>query len=520
MANLTSLIPPTSVPGLAPDNPLDVPEILVQVSTYLSPRDVHRCLFVNKSFRAVFARIFWRSVRLGPDQDTPYATLNAVRANAHLIQSLGIVWESTHFCAPYLRLDFPVLTELRIEMSDCPYPFSKKSPLGTKLYAFLCRHSTRIQALLVAHRTFKDNSSVFWKSIARLAALSTVELVNLSLVGNVLGDTLLKMFSTLQSLRLDSVHLLELWTTFQDNDRSTLRKIECQNCFFDAESLQSLCHLMKISADLRVLIWGDWIMIEKKKQRQGTTFEPILGIIGSELPWNNLDRLDVHNIAGDTMVNTFKAFPRGVPNVMLTEATMNEEGHVTLLQNFASNLTTIVFEFCEGLKSSMIQDVLCSCNNLLSVTTDVSLMCSSVMRSSKPWACSKLQKWAISVVIDEEGERQEDDDDRLEDHYRCIFEKLSQLRQLRVLNVGSLRGFLDKRVPFLTFRESAGVRSLSTLQRMQVLCATGTGQVLSRGDWEWLIQTFRGLKRVVGFCTAEDEMAEWQDALDRRAIIH
>ncbi|GJJ74240.1 hypothetical protein EMPS_06598 [Entomortierella parvispora] len=516
MASITSSISLASALGEAPSSPLDVPEIIAEISKYLSPEDTHMCLFVNKAFHMVFARLYWQSVQIGSGRYTPFATPNSVGANARLVQSLAIQWGPTQVSEPYLSINFAVLREFKINVPLRQRRFLNPSTFNTELSGFLSRHKSTIRVLSMVNYTFKNSSLVFWKTVSRLQALSTLDLDNVTLEGSVLGETLFKVFSTLQSLRLRMVRLVDLNTPIQENGRIVLKRIEIRACCFDPESLGMMCHLLTVSLSLRVLMWGTWIEPREKGQTVGT-FEPVSDIICRGFPWKDLYQLDINNLAGDVMVKTVNAIARGIPSLKLTHVTMTEEGKVALLQNIACNLTTVEFKECDGLKSDMVQDVLCSCKDLLSITVDIPLLSSSIVQSSKPWACSKLRKWKISVQMDKEDE---EDKEGAESRHGLIFMRLSRLVKLRVLDVSLVYDRSSEGVSFLMFKESSGVRTLSTLALMEVLKVRHTGQQLSRGDWEWLLQTFSGLHSIIGFDVASGDAAEYSDALQRRAILN
>ncbi|GJJ74246.1 hypothetical protein EMPS_06604 [Entomortierella parvispora] len=513
MTNIASSVTFASVRGQAPDSPLDVPEILMEISSYLSPRDVHSCLHVNRNFHTTFASVFWRYVQLGPNRRAAFVTLNSVRSHAHQVQSLIVTWDPTLFCGPYLSLNFAVLNELQIKAQIPKRPLRSYS-LDKEPATFLLRHRSMIRTLTVSNYIFGSNTLTFWKNAAQLQALSTLELDNITLNGEVVGDLVLKVFATLQSLQLARVHFTNLKPSVLLDSESDLKKIELQGCFFDFDSLRAICRLLKISGALRVLVWGPWTMLRKKGQAPGSS-APLTGILSQGLPWNDLKRLDVCRLEGVRVKNMFEALTPGVPELTLYQISLSKEAKVALLGSFAGKLTRVNLEFCEGLESATVHDLLCSCNNLLSVSVDTPLLASSVMQSSAPWVCRQLQEWKISIEMDE-GEG--DDDERAGAHH--MFERLSQLEQLRVLNVSSTYARLGEDVFFLTFREDQGVRCLSSLLQMKVLNVRHTRQEVGGGDWRWLLQTFRGLRSVVGLRVASGEEVAWQAALARRAIAY
>lgn len=96
------------------------------------------------------------------------------------------------------------------------------------------------------------------------------------------------------------------------------------------------------------------------KSQTADTFAPIAGIVKNGEPWKHLKKFDVYCLRGYRTLQTFKAFTRGVSDLVLHLVVLNEEERTVLLDKFAVSLTRIEFGSCEGLEGPMIQRMLCS----------------------------------------------------------------------------------------------------------------------------------------------------------------
>jgi hypothetical protein len=122
---------------------------------------------------------------------------------------------------------------------------------------------------------------------------------------------------------------------------------------------------------------------------------------------------------------------------------------------------------------------------------------------SKPWMCQRLKKFEVLVGMDLTNQHTSGggavytEDEKRQGH--LIFERLSQLRQLKVLNLRnrSLAHFQNETPVTLPLDLRLGLGRLSTLRDLEWIGYQGS-QWMRMADMEWMLQHWSKLRKITG----------------------
>ncbi|KAG0327111.1 hypothetical protein BGZ99_008326 [Dissophora globulifera] len=198
-------------------HPFDVPEILEDVSIYLSQKDRIQCLRVSKNFYSVFISILWRRIRLRPPHPgkRPRPLIPSRRTlerHKHLIRDL--VFEEI-FPPEYTTLqDCRHLKVLRFSVKADLYWASFKSPLSEANQVL-----ARISTLIRSHSSTLEDVSIrlmFWEDLDAFkdlleALTECVRLKTLDLSDLTVPEEVMPVLRHICAVQLRSLQLSSVW---------------------------------------------------------------------------------------------------------------------------------------------------------------------------------------------------------------------------------------------------------------------------------------------------------------------
>ncbi|KAF9960200.1 hypothetical protein BGZ65_012660 [Modicella reniformis] len=178
-----------------------------------------------------------------------------------------------------------------------------------------------------------------------------------------------------------------------------------------------------------------------------------------------------------------------------------------------STIRTLNVAVCMYVSSSMIQTILSSMPALESLKTDRIHYLDIV--NGTPWVSLHLQQLIINVDM---GTRQKDSDNNFAAHQRIVFERLSTLVRLRVLDLTRTSPTKSARV--LDLRLSAGLGALSTLRELESFSFKSHTQQMSMDDIRWIITSWPQLRKISGrFAADPDHYYEIKHLLNSHKIL-
>jgi len=471
---------------MAPKSPMEIQEVVEMVVSHLKKEDVKRCILVSKSWRDVFLPYRWLNVRAGYRKDgiQPIGPgRDALCNHRHLIWSLILIREIDEFS----EYDYSYLGRLEINMiglkprnNRLNMNLATKTPMLVNLilvnvvvplefWDTLSNHP-RLKRLHLDSMTIHDESAAFWRTCMKLESLQ-MECVIME-VGDRPRDM---VFHRLRQLMLNIIH----W----------------RNGIF-------LSDLMLRSPMLESL--------EYRALRSETFLEPTAS--GSCL---HLKKLHLHGCFEEEDLNfLFKRVRDGDGNNVYLEP--YRSGLDTVSETFGSHYQSLVdvdLHDCVKISRSIVPDILCLCPRLEKLQAKNVLACGVMERG--PWVCQQLRELRIQFCFEIFEE----------DLQPLIFERLSTLVRLEQLTLDYCSfDRYEKQYDMLECRLDRGLGRLASLQQLtSVWLDTPIGNWqnpnLSMEDVMWMVENWKGLKKVVGYLNwRQDLAAQLRSVFDSHGI--
>jgi len=482
---------------MPPKNPLDVPEIMNLIASYLKGKGLSECLCVSKNWYDIFLPHRWRVVRsvyqntgstltfLGPQH-------GAIFKHRHLIQELILVGElrgaekhhypNTHHLHLYyakstgriLNVDIaglhPSLVSLKFISVDAPPSFWT---------AMLSHPHIKSMHWRSRYLTIHDGSA-FWDVCRKLESLR-LDTVSLEIKGTIPKDM---VFDGLRSLALLEVN--------------GLNKAEQMHLFIQSPNLESL----------------EWEYNDYKDSDDPSVFQSI-----SRNHWPRLNKL---HIDGDLQDKDVAPIFGGVGDGIGTIVDLRLGGyHQWGTQTYQSialhygNLVKVDLSWSPYTSSPVILDFLCFCPRLEFLWARA-VYAKDIMERG-PWVCLQLRVLRIFVLVGKEEQ----------DLQPAVFERLSKLVQLKELmvNVDSMEYVKEENL--LGFRLDQGMQHLASLQQLVRLTFSGHIKYpdkpyfpqLGIQEVEWMMETWKNLKFINGDLNSNREVnAELKRIIESRGL--
>jgi len=458
---------------------MEIPEIVVQVVSYLRRKDLTQCVRVSKSWQDMFLPHIWRVIylfqgdRCSPSPEDLYP-------HRHLIHSLsfsGALFELDTFIYPNLRsLKF-------IDIRDCGDPV-----------VTLSVDLTEMCPLLAHLELVKSNiSSTTWTALSALPHLKSLELSGIQ-VQAIDTPWFWKVCEKLEKLRMFEVSLQG--PIPEDSVFNRLRQLNMSCNYRMDEEVQ--IDLIYRSAMLESLTWN----LDDYRRPETRTF--IRYPIQSN-HWPNLHELHIYLIIWDTELASFlRGAGNGQGSIVRFEPRRCELG-TQASRNLSIHFNTLVMvdiSDCNTSTRSTVPDILCGCPNLKELRA-VNVFAKDIAERG-PWVCHQLRALIICFRVEEPDQHPQ--------LQQLVFQRLSTLIQLKLLRM--CVNYDDEVEGVLEFRLDCGLGQLASLQELSTVS-------FSRGSFRnyepqlgmeevvWMAGNWRKLK-TIGGCLNRDVQLESQ----------
>jgi hypothetical protein len=159
----------------------------------------------------------------------------------------------------------------------------------------------------------------------------------------------------------------------------------------------------------------------------------------------------------------------------------------------------LLVDDAESIASEWIIEVLESCPSLEHIMAKE--IRGQHIIDSKPWVCHRLKKFEVLIRMElpEQSTTRVLYTENKKRQCHQVFERLSQLRQLKVLNISNLRLTRYGHVAPVTFPLDLrlGLGHLSTLKDLEWIGYQGH-QNMRMAEVEWMLQHWRRLRKITG----------------------
>ncbi|KAF9202044.1 hypothetical protein BGZ49_007763 [Haplosporangium sp. Z 27] len=478
-------------------SPLELPEVVLLLGTYLSKPDLVKCVRVSKTWNAALKPYLWDQLSLDREKCRQGLDLAPLERNRHFIHSI-----TTLFIEDFRRL-VPV----------CPNLKSFDISLGFPDDEMIIKHELEV--------LFSKNPSVIsiqirnfivdWSLFRNLVNIKHLSLINCKasrfpldldvylgqLCSNRLESLKLKLVS-FESIRNQDLTLHSLRELVLDRIRTTPggQELEiarrCPNLESFTLRLKYENSEIIVEAFTNLVVAGTWPKLQKlncedlwiededlAKIIQSMTCCKRLNMPGTKFGYRSFQVLKQHY---------------GV----LTE--------VDLIRSWDST-------------TKMIPEILASCPRLLAFRGHDIL--AEDIAKGPPWVCLNLR--TLDVFLDfrpqTKGNNQKHGysvlqmmgtamgDRKSVELQRTVFKQISRLKNLRILSIGSGLGTIERLSSYdlgLDLRLEMGLGLLCTLRSLEILDFYKVFQIMNMREIEWMLRNWRCLDRVTGMFNFRD----------------
>ncbi|KAK3810185.1 MAG: hypothetical protein J3Q66DRAFT_64169 [Benniella sp.] len=451
--------------------PLEFPEILLQVALWVSARDRPACARVSKAWYQVFVPLIWKSILWNMDRHGPP---EAARRHADLVKSLsiGIVTEErpvprfpnlkSLFLGynpqhPRLILDQPSIAALRFHcLQPAPEPTLWDGLLGFHHLKALWMDNSRIH---------EKNTDSFWQLCTRLEKLH--------LAHHIVGDN-----GRLPSMEFP--HVKEL-------DISSLSTGEYGSIPLSVDFMQR-CPSLTLCC---------WTASEDE-----VGHIPRFTQLVAEKTWPELRSVSIRfcDISVDDLSNIVRGMQHDISLNLSYSPNTFTPSRMDLLRSRFSYLKVLELAWSDrSVTCPMVQEVLSSCPSLqyLSATR----IDAALVAEGKPWVCLGLQ------VLDLDFSFNPSTTHIIQP---LLFDQLARLTRLQELYL--------RRKPVYGWKEDAsaspfheaidlrlenGLYKLSTLRSLRVIDYGHSKQRMEDQEIDWILEHWRRLKLISGKLNAQ-----------------
>ncbi|KAF9354083.1 hypothetical protein BGX34_011225 [Mortierella sp. NVP85] len=469
---------------MPPPRPLDLPEIISHIASYISERSRPACARVSKAWYRALLPFIWEEIKLS---DWGRLSLEAIQSHSNLVKKLEVgnlpTQEHLAFRCPNLVLlrlihalqdedsleliaEHPSVSDLHLSGSMARYP----AWFWDKLIGF-----SNLKTLAVPFiKTGAEDIDKFWQLCTRLERLTLTR----------------PYFSRQGSLAsMEFPHLWELsMVALQPNDISWA------------------LDFIRRCPGLKSLYW---------EAGSDVTTPFILGlkelIVGRTLPkFHSLSILrTVNPDAADDVLKVIQCIQ---PITALKLHNWQDEGMrlFEVLRPQFGHLRILSLRYTTSITSAMVQEIMSSCpllNNFSGPTIDA-----IDIVQGQPWVCLRLQFLDLRFRFDPSTI------DRVQP---LVFDQLARLTRLEELLVNEWYAAPKFQETF-DLRLVHGLGKLSTLRLLEAIHVNNTVQQIGEEELEWMVEHWKSLWCIDGKLNMVDVEVDMalKERLARHGIAH
>ncbi|KAF9350048.1 hypothetical protein BGX26_011725, partial [Mortierella sp. AD094] len=497
-------------------SPIETPELLLAISSFLEGRDHARCCGVNRTWHEIFMPLVWSST----NSTTKHPTFEGLARHSHLVKEI-VMRDGTQY--EYSGIYFPKLTAIQYSRVFSPWTV-----------AILTAHVSTLVQVTIQDVTF-DSSGSFWTKMCELVNLRSVTLKHVSLPhGSV--QPFKETCERLESLTLIQVDIVggfpskpslstssstpTLTSSLPPPSLSTIT-VANNSVSSTAQMTMKMLSYRKVSG-LTPKEHLEWIAEfpgithlaceGSEGSQSGEVFAELFAEYLEKGWWPQLKSISLSksNISDESLSDILTSI-KELRDLNARETGFGPRSFKELEPSLEFSLRTLDIRDCSGIDEDatgrMAQRILDSCNTLKEFKCG--RVSANVFLKSGPWTgCSNsLEILRIcfnflpseSTVSNVESASTLDqvaingvEDANVVDYadlHGFIFGRLSMLTQLRQADFGDEQ----QNVHGLDFLLSHGMGQLATLKRLKQLRLKNTIQQMGEEEVEWILEHWRVL---------------------------
>jgi len=449
-------------------HPLQLPEIISHVASYVQEYSLPACAQVSKAWYQALVPFLWRNVSL----DRPPSP-EAIKSNSRFIKSLAI-----NFTLPqeYFTLRCPNLVSLSMKHSI--------SPDGADGLELVANHPSLIH--LELNGPLRQYPEWFWDKLVGFRHLKVLTLTCLN-IGEAHIDKFWQLCTQLE--RLD-IHYQRITGRGNLSCMQFPHLRELRTGYFYGSKVPLTLDFMQRCPGLRSF---EWTLDQDVNQLFIPGFEKLI----SARTWPHLQSISTW------MLDDEDDLSRIVGNMQQITHFCAEELSVTpklmgLLQTHFSRLQILDLTGNKGCTSAMAQEIMSSCP-LLTMFIASSIDAIDIVQG-RPWVCLNLKVLNLRFCFDAAT---------LGYMQPLVFDQLARLTRLEELYVNGSAVVMDSRHPpgfheLCDMRLVHGLGKLSTLRLLRMVNFSNTIQRMGEREVDWVLGHWRNLECIFGRLNTQD----------------
>ncbi|KAG0042477.1 hypothetical protein BGZ83_000406 [Gryganskiella cystojenkinii] len=473
----------------------------VKRETFPYFRDLWPCLYVSKSLYSI-SKLSFPSTELEVLLSLPRLSGLQLEAFGYMTTNELVEWDNISAKLIHRHHETIETLKLRSVVSFAHYTqLWKEVASSTHL-------TKRIKRLQVDHSRIQgvENVKAFW-DYCTSSSLLELHLDTVQLYSRSTTTTITTMADPRQNQE-----------TAPSLVPSRLRDFTIVQVGGDPESLDRLIRMLSQSPHLSSVFWHS--ISDERQHFQPHTFSLIAsGLADRTIQWPNLRKLDLRceSLSDDEITaGILNALSGGLEDVAIRAGIFNSQA-LQALQDKHSGALKRLDLYGSSATSATIHSILCTCPRLVFIRADmIYFALSGTVPGNQRWVCKNLQEWHVAIeterfsqdIMDPNDENQKN----LEEVTRKIFDRLSALSRISILNLGLDRSLGGCRLPngnrlnqpcgrrrrdrspLLELRLDWGLDKLKTLRDLVLLTSDSEHQWLGEGERRWLESTFPRLR--------------------------
>jgi len=452
----------TSNPSL---NPLQLPEVIVQLGYYLEGSDLINAFLVNHTWHSLLEPFLWHTTKLPSEwalERTPdrYPSRESIRRNCHWIRSL--------FCpeSPLLKELVPACTNLQVlEINIVTQMIILLLYQNAHSLVSLTRQATVHQPTQQSGLQLK-----LFTAIASLIRLQHLRLERLEVTGEE-RDAFLETCQRLETLFMTAF----IWNI---PDTCPIEFPFIQQLTFIKNKMNPTLELEFVARCPKVRFFR-WQPTRGLPKEQTTYIQTLLhtrlkSLRTLAIPYAALKDRDIAVIV------------QALPSLVNLHARSSQFGALSAMAIAESkaNIQELDICECEGASSEMVQSILTSCPDLETFGGDVFDMKDL---EEGEWRCRRLKKLHLSIMSSRGHEA------RPNDHAK-MYDQLAALTELTVLNLGDVSRVAGGWYNWLELTLSSGLGRLSPLTSLEYLTVGRIHPPLGKAEQAWIQSHLPGVE--------------------------
>jgi len=446
---------------MASTHPLEIPEILLYVASYVSVQSLPVCARVSKSWHQAFMPAVWKEIDLS---DYKNGAFMAIRSHRHLVKSFDL---SSLLQEPVI---LPNLNSLSV--------VSPAVPKATKL---ILNHTS------ISHLRFNrfQPSPRLWSKLLGFPNLNRLELCRIKIDEKHIGS-FWQLCTHLEHLGVRNSDIVDRG---QLSSMEFPRLKELNLWQYDCKS-RTVSLFMEFMSKCRGLTSCEW----GSSPLNDEPFPPGFLQLLNANTWPHLHGLTLweHKISQDDFPKIIVGIPRLASLDILCYSDAVKPDIMELLRPHFSRLTALRLRLVdERVMCPMAQEILSSCPLLESFRA--SRINATTVAEGDPWVCLGLKDLHLGFVFDPSTIRLVQP---------RVFDQLSRLTRLQYLYLWTIT--MSDGPIFTRFQKTVDLRlknglgRLSTLRALQHLEFDHSEQRMGDREIDWILEHWRCLSWIDG----------------------